>query len=79
MTIALILTVLYLCIAAWAYWFILNIPSKSGHRITREDMVRTTRREGLQLSFFALLWLPILGYVTGAAIVNGIKDRIIRP
>lgn len=75
MTTAILLTVLYMAIAACAYRFMLGIPAKSGHRVTRDDMIRTTRREGLQLAIFAVLWFPILCYLSGAAAIQAVKDR----
>jgi hypothetical protein len=75
MNVALVLAALYLAIAVCAYWFMLGIPSKSGHRVTMDDMVTTTRREGLQLAFLALLWFPILCYLFGASAVHRLVDR----
>lgn len=75
MTTAMILTALYLAVAAYAYRFMLGIPAKSGHPVTREDMIRTTKREGLALAVFAVLWLPILCYLFGAGIVHAVVDR----
>lgn len=78
MTIVLILAAFYVMIATFALWFMVHMPSKSGHRVTMSDMMEAMRREGMELVLLSLLWLPILSWLIVMWMVDRIGDRGIR-
>jgi hypothetical protein len=78
MTIVLILAAFYVMIATFALWFMVHMPSKSGHRVTMSGMMEAMRREGMELVLLSLLWLPILSWLIVMWMVDRIGDRGIR-